>query len=96
MHGRTSEHAESDVGDRLHDLKQSAGALIPAAGGEREALLLAISAGLIVGGGALPINQMIMVIITFMLLGASRVLVPVIGYLIASAQLAGRLDELRE
>ena len=32
----------------------------------------------------------------FVLLAASTVLVPVIGYLIASARLAGPLDKLRE
>ena len=59
-------------------------------------LLLAISAGLIVGGAALTVGQTIVVIIIFVLLAASTVLVPVIGYLIASARLARPLDELRE
>ncbi len=59
-------------------------------------LLLAISAGVIVGGAGLPVGQMTVVIIIFVLLAASTVLVPVVGYLIASARLAGPLDKLRE
>jgi threonine/homoserine/homoserine lactone efflux protein len=59
-------------------------------------LLLAISAGVIVGGAGLAVGQMTVVIIIFVLLAASTVLVPVVGYLIASARLAGPLDKLRE
>ena len=59
-------------------------------------LLMAISAGLIVGGAGLTVGQTTVVIIIFVLLAASTVLVPVIGYLIASARLAGPLDKLRE
>jgi threonine/homoserine/homoserine lactone efflux protein len=59
-------------------------------------LLLAIAAGVIVGGAGLTVSQMSVVIIIFVLLAASTVLVPVVGYLIASARLAGPLDKLRE
>ena len=59
-------------------------------------LLMAISAGLIVGGAGLAVGQMAVVIIIFVLLAASTVLVPVVGYLIAAARLAGPLDKLRE
>jgi len=59
-------------------------------------LLLAIAAGVIVGGAGLTVSQMTVVIIIFVLLAASTVLVPVVGYLIASARLAGPLDKLRE
>ena len=59
-------------------------------------LLMAISAGLIVGGADLAVGQIAVVIIIFVLLAASTVLIPVIGYLIASARLAGPLDKLRE
>ena len=59
-------------------------------------LLLAISAGLIVGGAGLTVSQMAVVITIFVLLAASTVLVPVVGYLVASARLAGPLDKLRE
>jgi threonine/homoserine/homoserine lactone efflux protein len=59
-------------------------------------LLMALSAGVIVGGAGLTISQMTVVIIIFVLLAASTVLVPVVGHLIASARLAGPLDKLRE
>jgi len=59
-------------------------------------LLLAIAAGVIVGGAGLTIGQLAVVIILFVLLAASTVLVPVFGYLIASARLAGSLDKLRQ
>ena len=58
-------------------------------------LLLAISAGVIVGGAGLTVSQMTIVIIVFVFLAASTVLIPVVGYLIASARLAGPLDKLR-
>jgi threonine/homoserine/homoserine lactone efflux protein len=58
-------------------------------------LLMAISAGVIVGGAGLAVSQMTVVIIVFVLLAASTVLIPVVGYLIASARLAGPLDKLR-
>lgn len=59
-------------------------------------LLLAVSAGLIVGGAGLTFSQASVVIIIFVLLAACTVIIPVIGYLIASARLAGPLDKLRE
>jgi threonine/homoserine/homoserine lactone efflux protein len=58
-------------------------------------LLMAISAGVIVGGAGLTVGQTTVVIIGFVLLAASTVLIPVVGYLIASARLAGPLDKLR-
>jgi threonine/homoserine/homoserine lactone efflux protein len=58
-------------------------------------LLMAVSAGLIVGGADLAFGQIAVVIIIFVLLAASTVLVPVVGYLIAAARLAGPLDKLR-
>ena len=59
-------------------------------------LLLAVSAGLIVGAAGLTFSQASVVIIIFVLLAACTVIIPVIGYLIASARLAGPLDKLRE
>jgi threonine/homoserine/homoserine lactone efflux protein len=59
-------------------------------------LLLALAAGVVVGGAELGVSQATVVIIIFVLLAASTVLVPVVGYLIASARLAGPLDKLRE
>ena len=59
-------------------------------------LLLAASAGLIVGGSGLGFGRgLTLVIIIFVLLAACTVVIPVIGYLIASARLAGPLDRLR-
>jgi len=59
-------------------------------------LLLAASAGLIVGGAGLGFGQgLTLVIIIFVLLAACTVLVPVIGFLIASRRLASPLDQLR-
>jgi threonine/homoserine/homoserine lactone efflux protein len=59
-------------------------------------LLLAIAAGVIVGRAGLTVGQVAVVIIIFVLLAGSTVLVPVFGYLIASARLAGPLDRLRQ
>ena len=59
-------------------------------------LLMAASAGLIVGGAGLGFGQGLALVITiFVLLAACTVIIPVIGYLIASARLAGPLDRLR-
>jgi len=59
-------------------------------------LLLAASAGLIIGGASLGVGQgLALVIIIFVLLAACTVVIPVIGYLIAAARLAGPLDRLR-
>jgi threonine/homoserine/homoserine lactone efflux protein len=59
-------------------------------------LLLAASAGLIIGGAGLGVGQgLVIVIIIFVLLAACTVVIPVIGYLIASARLAEPLDKLR-
>ena len=52
--------------------------------------------GLIVGAAGLTFSQASVVIIIFVLLAACTVIIPVIGYLIASARLAGPLDKLRE
>jgi threonine/homoserine/homoserine lactone efflux protein len=59
-------------------------------------LIMAVSAGLIIGGAGLALAQATVVIIIFVLLAACTVIVPVIGYLIASARLAKPLDRLRE
>jgi threonine/homoserine/homoserine lactone efflux protein len=58
-------------------------------------LLMAISAGLIIGGTGLAVGQTVVVIVIFVLLAASTVLIPVVAYLIASERLAGPLDSLR-
>ena len=56
---------------------------------------MAISAGLIIGGASLSLGDTTVVIVVFVLLAGCTVLVPVIGYLIASARMAGPLDSLR-
>lgn len=58
-------------------------------------LLMAASAGVIVGGANQTFGQAVIVIIIFVLLAGCTVIAPVIGYLIASARLAGPLDRLR-
>ena len=58
-------------------------------------LLLAISAAVIIGGSGLSLGQSIVVIVIFVVLAASTVLVPVVGYLLAAARMAGPLDRLR-
>ena len=58
-------------------------------------LLLAISAGLIIGGANLSLGDTTVVIVVFVLLAGCTVLVPVIAYLIASARMAGPLDSVR-
>lgn len=59
-------------------------------------LLLAIAAGVIVGSAGLTVGQAAVAITIFVLLAVSTVLVPVFGYLVASARLAGPLDKLRQ
>lgn len=58
-------------------------------------LLLAISAGLITGEAGLTQGAAVAVIVIFVVLAASTVLIPVLGYLLASARMAGPLDRLR-
>ena len=59
-------------------------------------LLLAASAGLVVGGASLSLGQTIAVIAVFTVIAASTVLGPVIAYLAASAKMAEPLERLRE
>ncbi|MCS3428055.1 GAP family protein [Leucobacter aridicollis] len=57
-------------------------------------LLLAVSAGLIIGAGATPATQVTGVSV-FVVIAASTVVIPVVAFLVASKQLAGPLDRLR-
>jgi threonine/homoserine/homoserine lactone efflux protein len=59
-------------------------------------LLMAASAGLVVGGASLSLGQTIAVIAVFTVIAASTVLGPVIAYLAASAKMAEPLERLRE
>lgn len=58
-------------------------------------LLLSAGAGVDVGAAALDAGSSIVVIAMFTLIGASTVLVPVVGYLFAAARLRAPLDALR-
>jgi threonine/homoserine/homoserine lactone efflux protein len=58
-------------------------------------LLLAASAGVIIGGANLSLGDAVVVISVFVLIAGCTVLIPVIGYFIASERLAGPLDRLR-
>ncbi|RKQ94682.1 Sap-like sulfolipid-1-addressing protein [Mycolicibacterium mucogenicum 261Sha1.1M5] len=57
-------------------------------------LLLAVSAGLIIGAGATPAIQVTGVSV-FVVIAASTVVIPVVAFLVASKQLAVPLDRLR-
>jgi threonine/homoserine/homoserine lactone efflux protein len=58
-------------------------------------LLLGISAGVIIGGANLSLGDVVVIIVIFVLIAGCSVLIPVVGYLIASARVAGPLDRLR-
>ncbi len=58
-------------------------------------LLLAASAGVAIGTAGIAVGQTVVVVTIFTVLAASTVLVPVIGFLLASSRLAEPLDALR-
>jgi threonine/homoserine/homoserine lactone efflux protein len=58
-------------------------------------LLLAASAGLVVGSAQLTFGEITVVVIVFTVLAGCTVLIPVIAYLIASARMRGPLERLR-
>jgi len=57
-------------------------------------LLIAASAGVIIGGAGLSVGQAAMAITIYVLLAACTVLIPVSTYLVASARVSGPLDQL--
>ncbi|HWI01219.1 MAG TPA: GAP family protein [Propionibacteriaceae bacterium] len=59
-------------------------------------LLLALSAGVIVGEAALSVGQAAVVILVFTVIATSTVAVPVVAYLVAPARMSGPLERLRE
>jgi hypothetical protein len=59
-------------------------------------LLLALSAGVIVGGAVLSVGQVAVLIILFTVIAASTVAVPVVAYLVAPSRMTGPLEALRE
>jgi threonine/homoserine/homoserine lactone efflux protein len=58
-------------------------------------LLFAISAAVIIGAAGLSLGQTIVVIVIFIMLAACTVIVPVVGYFVASDRMTGPLDRLR-
>ena len=58
-------------------------------------LLMAISAGVIIGGSNLGLGDTAIVIVVFVVIAGCSVLIPVIANLIAAARMAGPLDSLR-
>jgi threonine/homoserine/homoserine lactone efflux protein len=58
-------------------------------------LLMAASAGVIVGTAGLTTGEIAVALLVFVLVAASSVLIPVVGYLVASRQMAAPLERLR-
>ena len=59
-------------------------------------LLLALSAGVIVGEAALRVGQAAVVILIFTVIATSTVAVPVVAHLVAPARIGGPLEQLRD
>jgi Sap, sulfolipid-1-addressing protein len=59
-------------------------------------LLLALSAGVIVGEAGLRVGQASVVIIVFTLIATSTVAIPVVAHLAAPGRMRGPLERLRE
>ncbi|WP_313546211.1 GAP family protein [Leifsonia aquatica] len=58
-------------------------------------LLLAAGAGVAIGTAGLSVGEDIVVIVIFVIVAASSVAIPVIGYLLAADRIRGPLDSLR-
>lgn len=59
-------------------------------------LLMAAGAGIEIGSAGLAAGEATMAVVVFVLLAASTVAVPVIGYLVASARMSAPLESMRE
>ena len=59
-------------------------------------LLLALSAGVIVGEAGLSVGEATLVIIVFTAIATSTVAVPVVAHLVAPARMRGPFERLRE
>jgi threonine/homoserine/homoserine lactone efflux protein len=59
-------------------------------------LLLALSAGVIVGEAGLSVGEATLVIIVFTVIATSTVAVPVVAHLVAPARMHGPFERLRE
>ncbi|UFS57936.1 GAP family protein [Subtercola endophyticus] len=57
-------------------------------------LLMGIAAGVAIGAAGITVGESVIVIVVFVVIAASTVAVPVIGYLVASARLAAPLKSL--
>lgn len=66
------------------------------AGANPKNLLLGASAGMTIGAAGLSLGANIATIVVFTVLAACTVLIPVVGYLLASDRLAGPLESLRD
>jgi len=58
-------------------------------------LLMAVGAGVDIGGGGLTVGETSLVIVIFVLLASASVAVPVVGYLAASARMTAPLEAMR-
>ena len=58
-------------------------------------LLMAVSAGLIIGTGGLAAGEIVVAILVFTIIAGCSVAIPVIAYLIASTRMAAPLESLR-
>jgi hypothetical protein len=58
-------------------------------------LTLCLSAGVMIGGGALSVGETAVAVAVFVVLGSITVAGPVVGYLVAPDRMRGPLDELR-
>jgi threonine/homoserine/homoserine lactone efflux protein len=58
-------------------------------------LLMAVAAGVAIGGASLSVGDTVVVVIVFTVIAASTVAIPVIAYLAASARMTGPLNTLR-
>ena len=77
-----------DVGDRHHDGRQRVRTWLPPPAVNPKNLLMAISAGVIIGSAALPTRSVVIVVIIFTAIAGCSVSVPVIGYLVAAKAMA--------
>jgi hypothetical protein len=59
-------------------------------------MLLALSAGVIVGEAGLSVGEASVVIVVFTAIATSTVAVPVVAHLVAPARMRGPLERLRE
>src|SRR5215207_7435903 len=84
--GRDGRIAEVDVGNRLHDRVKALGLGFLLAAVNPKNLLLAASAGVIIGSAALSLRQAVAVVTIYVVLAACTVLIPVSAYLLASVR----------